>query len=261
MKSISLLIFNTLSFIATLYLNYLYGAGVGGRKSVGEVSSQFDTLITPAGYAFSIWGLIYLLLLGFIVFQWVSFFKNQNQKSLLPSSIWFGLSNILNGLWIVVWTSELISISVLVIFSLLLCLLALVVRLRLETWDAPLDIIAFVWWPICIYTGWIITASVVNLSVWFVFKGILLSNQVFWTIAVLFIGTAIYLMLIRFRNMREAALVGVWAFTAISVKQWDNQYMIAFASLFLAGVLFLAAGIHAFNNRKTNPFQKIMQPK
>lgn len=260
-KNLILLVFNTFSFLATLYLNYLYGAGVGERKSVGEICNQYDTLITPAGYAFSIWGLIYLLLLSFIVFQWVSFFKNQNQKSLTPSSIWFGLSNIFNGLWIIVWTSEMIFISVLVIFALLICLLILVVKLRLETWDAPLDIIMFVWWPICIYTGWIITASVVNLSVWFVVNDLLLSNQVFWTIAVLFIGTGIYLALIRFRNMREAALVGVWAFIAIAIKQWDNQYMIAYASIFFAAVLFLAAGIHAFNNRKTNPFQKIIQSK
>lgn len=260
-KNLSLLIFNTLSFVATLYLNYLYGAGVGERKSVGEISNQYDTLITPAGYAFSIWGLIYLLLLSFIVFQWFSFFKNQNQKSLIPASIWFGLSNVFNGLWIVVWTSQMITISVLVIFALLMCLLILVVKLRLETWDAPLDVIAFVWWPICIYTGWIITASVVNLSVWFLAKEILLSNQVFWTIAVLTIGTGIYLALIRYRNMREAALVGVWAFIAIAVKQWDNQSMVAYAALFFAAVLFIAAGIHGFKNRKTNPFQKFIQSK
>lgn len=259
MKRLALLLFNTVTFGITLYLNYIFGSGAGGRRNVGEISAQYDTLITPAGYAFSIWGLIYLLLLSFIVFQWVSFFKSQNQKSLIPSSIWFGLSNVFNGLWIIVWTSEMITVSVLVIFALLICLLMLVVKLRLETWDAPLDIIAFVWWPICIYTGWVITASVVNLSVWFLAKEILLSNQAFWTIAVLFIGTGIYLALIRFRNMREAALVGVWAFIAIAVKQWDNQYMVAYAALIFATALFLAASIHGFKNRKTNPFQKIIQ--
>ncbi|SMD43652.1 hypothetical protein SAMN00777080_2257 [Aquiflexum balticum DSM 16537] len=259
MKRLALLLFNTVTFAITLYLNYIFGSGAGSRRNVGEISAQYDTLITPAGYAFSIWGLIYLLLLSFIVFQWISFFKNQNHKSLVPSSIWFGLSNVFNGLWIVVWTSEMITVSVLVIFALLICLLTLVVKLRLETWDAPLDIIAFVWWPICVYTGWIITASVVNLSVWFLAKEILLSNQVFWTIAVLFIGTGIYLALIRYRNMREASLVGVWAFVAIAVKQWDNQYLVAYAALIFAALLFLAAGIHGFKNRKTSPFQKIIQ--
>jgi hypothetical protein len=257
-KNLALLIFNTLSYVVTLYLNYLYGAGVGERKSVGEISNQYDTLITPAGYAFSIWGLIYLLLLGFIIFQWISFFRNQNHKSLLPSSIWFGLSNIFNALWIVVWTSEMLVVSVLVIFALLLCLLILVMKLKLETWDAPLDIIAFVWWPICIYTGWIVVASVVNTSVLF-FSFDLFEDQVLWTCLILTVATGIYLFLTFNRNMREAALVGVWAFVAIAVKQWDGEYLVAYASLFFTGVLLLAAGIHAFNNRKTNPFQKIMQ--
>jgi hypothetical protein len=257
-KNLALLFFNTLSFGVTLYLNYLYGAGVGERKSVGEISNQYDTLITPAGYAFSIWGLIYLLLMCFIIFQWVSFFKNQNHKSLRPSSIWFGLSNSLNALWIVVWTSEMLAVSVLVIFALLLCLLILVVKLKLETWDAPLDIIAFVWWPICIYTGWVVVASVVNTSV-LLYSFDFFENQVLWTCLTLTVATGIYLFLTYNRNMREAALVGVWAFIAIAVKQWDGEYLIAYSSLFFAGILLLATGIHALINRKTNPFQKIIQ--
>jgi len=259
-KNLTLLIFNTLSFAAALYLNYLYGSGVGDRKSVGEISNQYEVLITPAGYAFSIWGLIYLLLFGFITFQWISFFRNQNHKSLVPSSIWFGLSNIFNGLWIVVWTSEMLTVSVLVIFALLFCLVTLVVKLRLEIWDAPLDIIAFVWWPICIYTGWVVVASVVNASVLFSSLD-LFENQVLWTCLILTVATGIYLFLTYYRNMREAALVGVWAFTAIAVKQWDNESLVAYSSLFFAGVLLLAAGIHAFKNRKAGPFQKIIQSK
>ena len=260
MKSFSLLIFNTLSFVATLYLNYLYGAGVGERKSVGEISNQFDTLITPAGYAFSIWGLIYLSLFVFIIFQWVSFFKNQNHKTLLPASIWFGLSNIFNAIWIIVWTSEMLATSVLMIFALLLCLLVLVVKLKLEIWNAPLDIIAFVWWPICIYTGWIVAASVVNTSVLLYSFG-LFENQVMWTGLTLAVATGIYLFLTFKRNMREAALVGVWAFIAIAVKQWEGESMVAYSSLFFSMVLFIAAGTHAFINRKTNPLNKIIQSR
>jgi hypothetical protein len=258
-KNLALLIFNTLSYVVTLYLNYLYGAGVGERKSVGEISNQYDTLITPAGYAFSIWGLIYLLLLGFIIFQWISFFRNQNHKSLLPTSFWFGLSNIFNALWIVVWTSEMLAVSVLVIFALLLCLLILVVKLRLEIWDAPLDIIAFVWWPICIYTGWVVVASVVNTSV-LLYSLDLFENQVLWTCLTLTVATGIYIFLTFNRNMREAALVGVWAFIAVAIKQWEGEYLVAYISVCFAVVLFLAAGIHAFKNRRTNPFNKIIRP-
>ncbi|TVP50677.1 MAG: hypothetical protein EA341_07075 [Mongoliibacter sp.] len=258
MKNIILLIFNTFSYAAMIYLNYLYGAGVGERNSVGEISNRYEVLITPAGYAFSIWGLIYLLLLGFIVYQWISFFRNQNQKSLLPSSIWFGLSNVLNGLWIVVWTSEMLLVSVLVIFALLFCLMVLVVKLRLEIWDAPLDIIAFVWWPICIYTGWIVAASVVNTSV-LLYSIDLLSNPVFWTCFIIMVATGIYLFLTFNRNMREVALVGVWAFSAIAFKQWESEVFVAYAALFFALILFSASSYHAFKNRKTSPLAKILK--
>ncbi|PRY86519.1 hypothetical protein CLW00_1086 [Mongoliibacter ruber] len=258
MKNIILLIFNSLTFVLTLYLNYLFGAGVGDRKSVGEISSQFDTLITPAGYAFSIWGLIYLMLFGFLVYQWITYFRNNSHKSLAPSSFWFGLSNLLNALWIVVWTSELIGLSSLVIFGLLASLLVLVFRLKLEIWDAPLSIIAFVWWPICIYTGWIVVASVVNLSVWFYTLNIF-QNEPLWTIIVLMVATGIYLFLTFKRNMREAAVVGVWAFVAISVKQWDVNQEVAYTALLLVGLLTIAVSYHAFVNRSTNPITKIFQ--
>jgi hypothetical protein len=257
MKNISLLIFNSLTFCLTLFLNYLYGSGVGERKSVGEISNQFDTLITPAGYAFAIWGLIYLLLFGFLLFQWISFFKKQNHKSLVPASVWFGLSNIFNGMWIVVWTSEMIGTSVLVIFALLGCLMVLVFRLRLEIWDAPLDIIAFVWWPICIYTGWVVVATVVNTSVLF-YTLDLLENHVMWTVMVLIVATIIYLILINSRNMREAALVGVWAYLAIFFRQLENETLIAYSALILAGILFLSSIYHAYKNRRTNPLAKLL---
>ncbi|WP_194778512.1 tryptophan-rich sensory protein [Pararhodonellum marinum] len=252
-----LLIFNTLTFGITLYLNYLYGSGAGGRKSVGEISNQFDTLITPAGYAFAIWGLIYLLLTAFIVFQWVSYFKNQSEKSLDPTFIWLGVANLLNAAWIVVWTGEQIGLSVLIIFLLLLVLLILVVRLKLEIWDAPLDIIVFVWWPICIYTGWIVVASVTNLSVWFYKQGWLMQHELIWTEVVLLVSTGIYLFLIRNRNMREAALVGAWALAAISYKHWGTEKTVAFTALIMVGILLLASGIHTYRNRATLPHSKL----
>lgn len=258
MKNIFLLVFNTLTFALTLYLNYLYGASVGDRQSVGEISRQYDTLITPAGYAFSIWALIYFLLFGFLVYQWITYFKGQGERSLLPSSVWFGLSNIFNGLWIIVWTSEMIGTSVLVIFALLGCLMVLVFRLKLEIWDAPLDIIAFVWWPICIYTGWIVVASVVNSSV-FLYQLGFFENEVFWTVLILGIATGIYLFLTFSRNMREAAGVGVWAFVAIASKQLDNENSVAYVAFAFAGILAISASYHAFINRKTNPLMILLR--
>jgi hypothetical protein len=96
----------------------------------------------------------------------VEFARGRKNVSLEKSGLWFAGSNVVNGLWIFVWTNEWLGLSVLVIFLLLFCLIQLVIRLRLEVWEAPKTIILFVWWPICLYIGWITLASVVNVAAW-----------------------------------------------------------------------------------------------
>lgn len=256
MSRLPLLLLNTLTFIGTIYVNYFFASGAGGQETVGEVSDKYLTLITPAGYAFSIWGLIYLLLLGFLIFQWVEFGRGWKNESLEKSGLWFAGSNVLNGLWIVVWTNEWLGLSVLVIFLLLFCLIQLVIRLRLEIWEAPKTVIFFVWWPICIYIGWITLASVVNAAA--VLKSSFLSVDVFseqiWTGVMMGISVMIYLAMTFKRNMREAALVGVWGLSAIAFRHWDTLPELAVAAVAGAGILLAASSYHAFINRKTSPF-------
>jgi len=142
---------------------------------------------------------------------------------------------------------------------LLFSLIMLTIRLRLETWDAPVRIIAFVWWPICIYVGWIIVASVANISVFLVsigWQGGFISAKI-WTIIMIGIATVIYLILIKTRNMREAAVVGIWALAAIAVKQWQVNPEIVIAALAASAILFVAISVHGFKNRKTSPFEKL----
>lgn len=113
--------------------------------TVSEVSGQYQTLLTPAGYAFSIWSLIYLLLIGFLGYQWKSHAEGNAIHSLEPAGIWFALANVFNTLWIVAWVNAWIGLALLLIIGLFICLFQLVLRLRLETWDAPVRIIWFVW--------------------------------------------------------------------------------------------------------------------
>nr|MBS0038460.1 hypothetical protein [Saprospiraceae bacterium] len=69
MKNTVLLLANSFTFVLVLAMNFIYGSGMWGTATVGEISAQYPTLITPAGYAFSIWGVIYLLLIGFVGYQ------------------------------------------------------------------------------------------------------------------------------------------------------------------------------------------------
>jgi len=237
MKNFLLLVLNTLTFFGTLFLNYLYGSGAGGRKSVGEISNQYNTLITPAGYAFSIWGVIYLLLFGFIAYQWIGFFKGRNDRSLEPTSFWFVASNMLNGLWIVVWVHEMLALSVFIISGLLISLLFLGRNLKLGFKVNRPEI--FIATPISVYLGWIIVATVVNLSVWLYDMGWFESMDVFVTILVLIVSTSVYLFLLFKRNLTPPSFVGIWAFVAIAFKQVELNPAVFYAASIFSSVLFI----------------------
>ncbi len=259
MRQKVLLLTNTISLIFALVMNALAGSGVFNGKSVGDVSAQYDTLFTPAGYAFAIWGLIYLLLILFVGYQWFEWIKYKQDTNLKKTGFWFAISNLANGFWIFAWLTDFIGISVILILILLLALIVLTVRLRLETWDAPLRIIAFVWWPVCIYIGWIIVASVANISAFLVslnWNGSFLPADT-WTIVMISAATLIYLLLIYFRNMREAAMVGVWALIAIAVRQWQEHQSIVVVAIVAAVILLLAVAVHGFKNRNTSPLVKM----
>ena len=259
MKQINLLSINTLSLIFALVLNGLAGSGVFNGKSVGDISARYDTLIAPAGYAFAIWGIIYLLLILFVGYQWYAWLRNRDDTALKQTGYWFALGNIANGLWIFAWLNEYMGISVLLIFILLFSLIMLTLRLRLEIWDAPLRTIGFVWWPICIYLGWIVVASVANVAAYLVslnWQGGFLSPST-WTVIMIAVATVIYLLLTFIRNMREAALVGIWAFIAIAVRQWSVHDEIVLAALAGAGILLIVVSWHGYKNRATSPFKKL----
>lgn len=249
---------NTLTLLGTLIINYWANTGVIEEKTVGQVSRQYDTLFTPAAYAFAIWGFIYLTLLGFVGYQWYLWYTNKNHEPIHKTGVWLMVANIANGLWVIAWLHEYIGLSVMIMLILLGALIQLVWRLNLERWDAPLLVIAFVWWPICWYIGWIILATVANIAAYLTGIGWDGSpfSEVTWTIIMIVAATIIYLMLIYTRNMREAALVGVWGLIAIAYKQWELQPGIVYTTLVAAGVLLLASGYHGYKNRDTSPLVK-----
>ncbi len=259
MSRLSLLVLNTISLIAVIIFNALAGSGNLGDYTMGELSAKYDTLITPAGYAFSIWGLIYMFLTAYVIFQWYAYKKQKFDETIDQAGPYFLLSNVANIAWLLLWLNEYLGFSIIAMAILLLSLVKLVIRLDLERWDAPVRIIAFVWWPIAIYLGWIIVASVTNVAAFLVFlqwDGFQISAEI-WTIIMLLIATVIYLLLTFTRNLRESATVGIWAFIAIAIKQWDINQNIAIFAIAGAVILLIATAYHGAQNRATAPDQKI----
>ena len=259
MRQWAFLILNTVTLIFTLLINYLVGTGDFTGTTVGEISAKYENLFTPAGYAFAIWGVIYLLLVAFTGYQWYAWIKKRDDEYLKSTGIWFSLSNLANGFWIIAWTSDMIGLSFLIIIILLLSLVVLMFRLRLEIWDAPVRIIAFVWWPVCVYVGWIVAASLANLAAWSVSlnHADAFALNPGWVFVMILAAFFIYVALIGYRNMREAAFVGIWALVAIAVKQIKNAESVAYAALAASLLLFIYASWHGWKNHETSPFRKI----
>lgn len=259
LSNLQLLWLNTISFILMLGLNSVGAMGSLNGVTVSEVSAQYHTLLTPAGYAFSIWSLIYLLLIGFLGYQWFSYRAGEPEHSLEPAGIWFAVSNVFNTLWIIAWVSGAIGLAFLLILGLFISLFQLVLRLRLEIWDAPVRIILFVWWPICIYIGWVTLATGLNLSAWLkaVFETPPFFSGEFWAIVALAALTSIYLLWTQLRNMREASLVAIWGMVAIAVNQWQDSRIVSIFALIGCVVLLARATQHALSNRATLPQNKL----
>jgi hypothetical protein len=256
MKALNIVVINTLTFIITIILNYLTGAGKVSGNTMADISRKYPTLITPENYAFSIWSIIYIGLTAFIVYQWYEYKHENKNNSIQKTGPWFAVSNIANSIWVVLWVHDLIGWSVLAMIVLLLSLIKLSLNLDLEIKNVRFSTIALVWWPVTIYLGWIILATVVNVAV-LIEKHQLLANILspdFWAIVVIAIATIIYLALIITRNMREAALVGIWGLIAIAVNQWKISQTTALSAIVASSVLLIATIYHGYKNRKHSIF-------
>lgn len=207
-------------------------------------------------------GLIYLLLAGFVIYQWRAWNSDDKQYEYIDKKgFWFLISSLANSLWIYIWLSDMIGVSVIVMLILLTSLSVIIMRTKMELWDAPFPIIAFVWWPFVFYFGWIITATITNISAYLTMLnwGALGISEVTWTIIMIIVATSLYLYLTWTRNLREAALVGAWALVALAVVHWDSIQTLQYISIICAGILIISSGIHGNKNPKASPVKKFQE--
>ncbi len=251
-KSLLLVLLNTITLLIMLFANYAGNTRFFSNENVADISHKYDTLFAPAGYAFSIWGLIFLLAIGFAIYQWVLLRRKDPERYIERTGIWFAISNVANAAWLYCWLNERLGLSVICILVLLLSLVIVTINLRLELDDVSVRNIFFVWWPIAFYIGWMMVATIACIAAWLTSTGwgrFGLSENI-WTILLILIACVLYLLLIQKRNMREAAAVGIWAFIAIAVRQWSVHNGIAYTCIFASLILAISSGMHAYKNRE-----------
>jgi benzodiazapine receptor len=218
---------NIVAFVLTLLVNGLAGSTtILGGKNTAQISNANPTLITPAGYVFSIWGIIYILLGIFTVFQVL---PSERGKDFQKRIGWlFVLSSLLNITWLFLWQFEYLSLSVVLMFLLLATLILIYIRLNIGKARVPLREKLAVHLPFSVYLGWITIASIANMATTLVsvnWNGFGI-NQETWAILVLVIALLITLLVTATRRDVAYGLVVIWALLGIAVNQSLNSNIV-----------------------------------
>jgi hypothetical protein len=247
---------NLIALLITVAVNFFSNTPTVNGETPGSISERYPTLIAPAPYAFGIWIFIYLMLGAFTVSHLGR--APKRRMEVMQVGWWFLASCAANCGWIFAWLYGLTGLSVLLMITQLCCLLRIVQRTDMEMTDALPDTVVLLWWPFCIYLGWIVFATVVNIAIWLVkigWTGWGITASAGTIIMIVVAGVA-YLCLTWLRNMRESGLVGVWALVAVAVADRSRAPIVSTVAWGMAAVLFFSSMIHAYRNRKLAPFRK-----
>jgi hypothetical protein len=257
-----LAIFNFISVILIIAVSYISQTGIINGNTMGSLSAEYYNLFTPAGYAFAIWGIIFFSLLAFSGYQLFQAFSAKNDLEFLrKSGYWFLIANLANAAWVFIWLNELTGLSVLLMFLILFSLIKIILNTNMERWDAPLKILTFSWWPICLYSGWIAVATIANVSAYLVKIGWTAPffGEDIWTVLMIVTAVFVNIAIIWRRNMREFAAVGVWALVAIYFRHFGEIPLIAYSALIGAIAIFSNIIYHGWLNKETNPISRLFK--
>ncbi|MBC7904646.1 MAG: tryptophan-rich sensory protein [Gemmatimonadaceae bacterium] len=259
MKRLRILaILNAVTLVIHISLSYLTQVKAVNSQDVGEVSSKYPSLFTPAPITFAVWGVIYLTLGIFVVYHIIKTQKanifhpaNASLKNIGP---WFIINNLLTASWLIAWTNEKMVLSVVLILAQLLSLI--VIHLRADIYRPRLisETKYFSQAPLSIYFGWITIATIANVSSWLASTdwngaGI---GSVSWTFIMIIAAGMIATLVITTRKNVFYGLVVLWALYGIILKHasgaGEGDFEIVRTAWFALGVVGLVCVLQMVRN-------------
>jgi len=241
-----LAIATVIAIITTLLVNTLSNFFPPGGQNVGEIANTLlsGVLITPANYAFIIWGLIYVGLIAYGIYQLQP--AQQRNPNFWRINKLLIVACIAQAIWIFCFTLQLFALSIVPMLVILLSLLSIYRDLgmgeRRRSWQQRW----LVQTPFSVYTAWISVATIVNIaSALYIagWNGWGLSDAL-WTAIMLVVGGLIAgTIAVMFRDV-PFVLVYAWAYVAIALRHTDIPTIWITAvvvTLLLLGLLGLLA--------------------
>ncbi len=225
-----------LATLVTITVNAMANILPLNGLETGEISDRFDIFFVPAGYVFSIWGLIYLALIIYTIYQVLpGQAENPTLKKIAPL-YWIG--SLANSVWIFLWHYEVFSLTVIAMVAILVTLISigriLVETSGLEKWLVRL--------PFSIYLGWISVATIANVSqnlYLFEWNGWGLDPLV-WAVLLLAVASLLGILKSLMENDNPYSFVLIWAFIGITVSQAGSSLVVTAA---WSGVIILILAI------------------
>lgn len=245
--SIPIEILTAASFLLMIITNVLANLLPINGVTTGQISDFYPNLFVPAAFAFSIWGLIYMLLAGYVFYQLGLFkgrvniaeesFENKIRRV-------FIISSFANSLWIVTWHYFQIVFSMILITVMFICLGY--IFFTLNKYNFSFDKRIFVKIPFSIYFAWITVALIANFVVvavskqWYFFA----AAEINWTIILLLLGLAFALLVVYRYKDAVYGMVIVWAYSGIlikhmSVNEFNRQYPLIIVTVIGSLVLLI----------------------
>ena len=243
---------NALFLVVTLGVNTLGALGFINGLSQKAISDMYVTLITPGPSTFSIWGIIYTLLIISIIAMIIKKNDPYYQNVIDRISPLFWISCLLNMAWIVSFSYVLLEIS-LIFILLFVIMLALICRQLLQIQERNVLL------PLSfgLYTGWLFIASVVNTAAVLVklnWNGFGISFEILAIITLVISVILIFLVNTKLKNA-VFPLPVAWAFFGIreflaSPNGFNGEYgLLQIVALVGMAVLVGIAAIQLYINR------------
>jgi hypothetical protein len=250
MKNKFIKIITGLAYISMVTVNFLANRLPINNRGTGEISDAYPNLFAPAGPAFSIWGLIYLLLAGYVVYQFTK--SGQQKEELLKKiNLLFIATSLANISWIFAWHYDFIGMSVLIMATFLVLLIKIADVLCVEQMTTQEKL--FIRTPFSVYFGWITVAAIANITVFLVslgWNGFGIADFV-WTSIIILVGALIgILRMCKDKNIAYG-LVLIWAYSWIlfkhlSVGGFGGQYPSVIVTVIVCLALFVFFTVRIF---------------
>lgn len=250
-------VLNLIFFLIMIVLNGLANTTLIGGVSTEVISDRYKNLFTPAGITFAVWGVIYLALGYFVIFQLgKSSYGSKKKEALEKIGPLFIISCILNGSWLIAWGYDLIPLSLGIMFLLLITLYAIYFKVHsMKDYLYNDEKRAFII-PFSLYTAWITVAIIANLAAYFKYiewGGFGLS-ETFWIIFSIILATLVNLLFIYGKSDFFFGLVGVWALSGIALGRYEegNIFPVGYVAAAGAVVILISILLNIIRNRKSN---------